>query len=118
MALNGKYLEDADRLLAAGDYVQASEKYWGAVAVLVKLAATRRRWRHSSHYDLRQAISKLAREAGDEEILVLFSIAESLHANFYENFMTGDDVRFYSPHIHRLIDRLRPLTEAGRGNGT
>lgn len=31
-ALNGKYLADAERLLAAGDYPQASEKFWGAVA--------------------------------------------------------------------------------------
>ena len=39
MALNGKYLEDADRLLEAGDYVQASEKYWGAMAEIVKAIA-------------------------------------------------------------------------------
>lgn len=41
--LNGKYLKDADALLQKGDYVQASEKLWGAAAEIVKPVALRER---------------------------------------------------------------------------
>jgi hypothetical protein len=68
--------------------------------------------RHLNHYDLRQAISKLAQEANDNDMLALFSIAESLHGNFYGNFMPGDDVRFYATKAHELIEKLEPLTPA------
>jgi hypothetical protein len=109
MALNAKYLEDADKLLDAGDYPQASEKYWGSVAEVLKAASEPRGWRHSSRYDLRQAISKLAQEANDPEILELFSVAESLYANFYENFMNEGDVKHYAENIHTLVDKLKQL---------
>jgi hypothetical protein len=112
MALNAKYLEDADRLLEARDFSQASEKYWGAAVELVKVAAEQRGWRHSSHYDLRQAVSRLAQEARDTNILELFSIAESLHANFYKNFMNEEDVKHYSQNMDELIDKLKLLVNA------
>jgi hypothetical protein len=108
-ALNGKYLEDADRLLTQADYPQASEKYWGAVAQMVKAIAEERGWRHSSHRDLRNTVSRLFNETNDRELLQLFSVAESLHANFYENYMGADDIRSYAEDAHRLIEKLRAL---------
>ena len=109
VALNGKYLADADRLLGEGDYPQASEKYRGAAAQMVKAVAEARSWRHSSHRDLRNAISRLSREIGDTEYLDLFSTAESLHANFYEDFLEPEDVRHYATRIRRLIEKLQGL---------
>jgi hypothetical protein len=109
MALNGKYLEDADKLLAEGDYVQASEKYWGAVAEMVKAIAEQRGWRHHSHRELREAVSRLADEMSDREVRRLFSIAESLHANFYEDWMQPEDVRTHADDAHAFVEKLRPL---------
>jgi hypothetical protein len=109
MALNGKYLEDADQLLEAGDYSQASEKYWGAAAEVIKSIAERRGWTHSSHRDIRIALRRVAEETGDSELRRLFSIMESLHANFYENWMDGEDLRIHAEDAHRLIDKLAPL---------
>jgi hypothetical protein len=108
-AHNGKYLRDAEGLLAGNDSVQASEKFWGAVALAVKAVAADRRWRHSSHRDLRSAISRIYRETGDREYLELFSIAESLHANFYEDFMEPEDVRVYADDARRLVAKLQAL---------
>jgi len=108
-ALNGKYLKDAEQLLAANDTVQASEKFWGAVATAVKAVAAERRWRHSNHRNLREAISRLYRETGDDEFLTLFSVAESLHANFYEDFMQPEDVRYYAGQAKRLVEKLRAV---------
>src|SRR5688500_3871631 len=104
MALNGKYLEDADKLLAEGDFVQASEKYWGAVAEMVKAIAEERGWRHFNHRELREAVSRIANEMDDADVRRLFSIAEALHANFYENWMQPDDVRVHAEDAHRFVD--------------
>ena len=82
VAMNAKYLQEGEELLERGDYPQASEKLWGAVAQAVKVVAEFRGWRHSSHRDLRGAIDRLFRETADEEVPRLFSVAESLHANF------------------------------------
>ena len=107
MALNLKYLEDADRLLEAGDYVQASEKYWGTAVEMVKAAAESRGWRHYSHRELRDAISRLAEEVDDRGMRRLFNRAEALHANFYENFMLSGAVALHAQSVHELIKRLR-----------
>lgn len=109
MTLNGKYLEQAEALLVAGDYPQASEKFWGAVAEAVKGVAATRRWRHSSHRDLRDVIGRLYRETGDGDLLRLFSVAESLHANFYEDYMSSDVVMAYAEDAKRLVAKLQAL---------
>jgi hypothetical protein len=113
MALNGKYLEDADRLLAEGDFVQASEKYWGAMAEMVKVVAHLRGWRHFSHLEMKQAVSRLATEQGDTDWIRLFGEAEALHANFYENFMSEDRVRSSSTQAKELIEKLLRVATAG-----
>jgi len=38
LKLNNKYLDDAEELIKRKDYVQASEKLWGAAAEIVKVA--------------------------------------------------------------------------------
>ena len=107
--LNGQYLQDAERLLADGDYPQASEKLWGAVAEMVKAVAEARGWRHYSHRELRNAIQQLAAETTDAELRLLFAAAEALHANFYENWMDAATVRGHAGDARRLIEKLRPL---------
>jgi len=107
--LNGKYLLDSERLLADGDYPQASEKLWGAAAEMVKAVAEARGWRHYSHLELREAVQRLARETGDDELRRLFAVMESLHANFYENWMDGATVEVHANDARRLIEKLRPL---------
>jgi hypothetical protein len=109
MALNGKYLEDADRLLAEGDFAQASEKYWGAVATLLKAIAVQRRWRHGSHKDLWDVIGRIRQEPGYEDVGILFGAAGTLHANFYENWMPPEVVRDHAHQAHLLIEKLQPL---------
>ena len=42
VGLNNKYLREADTLVRQGDYVQASEKFWGAAAEMVKAVAVKR----------------------------------------------------------------------------
>jgi hypothetical protein len=41
LRLNDKYLKEAEALLEEGDYVQASEKFWGVAAGIVKAVAAK-----------------------------------------------------------------------------
>ena len=69
---------------------QASEKFWGAVAQMIKMVATERRLRHSSHGALREVILTLYRQTENQEFEMLMRSAERLHANFYENDLDAE----------------------------
>ena len=111
LALHEHYLREAQRLLTAGDRVQTSEKLWGAAATLVKAVAELRGWEHHRHHHLRQAVDKLFRETGDRDLLRLFSVAESLHANFYEDFASPEALVPMADDVYHLVGRLRPLAD-------
>jgi hypothetical protein len=106
LALHEKYLRDGERLLAEGDYVQASEKMWGAVATMVKAVSEERGWRHYRHADLGRAVGNIALATGDQEYVLLFGFAEQLHANFYDNFLSGQAVEEAARKMRDLIQRL------------
>ena len=86
-------LEQARRELDVGDVRQASEKGWGAAAQAVKDVAERRGWKHDSHGALFSAIKRLSREPGDDDLDWMFGIANTLHVNFYEDWLKHNTVR-------------------------
>lgn len=102
-------LEQANRELAAGDPRQASEKGWGAAAQIIKAVADSRGWQHTSHVLLRQAVTRLVQETGDEQIFNLFGVASSLHVNFYENWSPPEEVEAGLRDVSRFLDKLEPL---------
>ncbi|MDE2968187.1 MAG: hypothetical protein OXS30_11985 [Chloroflexota bacterium] len=107
--LSGEYLRHARALLAEGDLSQASEKGWGAAAVLVKAAAEARGMDHERHRHLWQTIRVLVRETGDVELRGLFSHAESLHGNYYENMLDAEEVAEFMGDVERLVEKLGEL---------
>ena len=108
-ALHAKYLRDGEKLLAEGDYVQASEKYWGAVAQMIKMVAASRGLRHSSHPALREVIQTVYRDTEDGEFVSLMRSAERLHVNFYENDLDPETVLLHSKEALELVSKLRTL---------
>ena len=86
-------LEQARAELDRGDTRQASEKGWGAAAQAVKAVAQGRGWEHNTHGDLFRAVRLLGAEPGNTELTGLFGSANTLHVNFYENWLTSADVR-------------------------
>ncbi len=108
--LSAEYLRKARAHLAEGDLPQASEKGWGAAAVLVKAAAEQRGWRHDSHRALWRAVRSLADETGDRQLLGQFNRAETLHANYYENSLETELVTAYLDEVERLTQQLRRAT--------
>lgn len=85
--LSEKYINEADELLAKGDYIQASEKLWNAAILMVKAVATSQGILISSHGELFSFIRKLGEEKKNPELRRLFSVASTLHQNFYEGWL-------------------------------
>ena len=97
------FLEAADRFFEQGDFVQTSEKLWGATSHAAKVLCIRRRWRHSKYGRIREAISRLAQETGDESIMDGYLIAYSHHLNFYTDAMEAEEIDPARPRIRLLV---------------
>jgi hypothetical protein len=108
---NHKYLKESDALMEKGDYAQASEKFWGAAATIVKSVAAKRRINIRSHEGLNRFIAKLGDEVDDSELPRLFAIAAYLHQNFYENWLPPKTVVNYGEAVKQLVEKLEALME-------
>ncbi len=109
MKLCEKYLRDAEELAAKEDFVQASEKYWGAVTSILNAIGELRNWDHYTHRDYNIIIENLYEETGDKDLLTDFGMAERLHSNFYHNFMRKSAFEYHREHVLRLIEKLRKM---------
>ena len=98
------FLLKAQEELAAGDFVQASEKGWGAAAMIVKAMAERQGVEHNQHRHVFPIVRGLIRQTGDETFGSLFDAANALHGNFYENWFEPEDVR-------QRLERVRQFVE-------
>ena len=104
-------LAKARTCLAEGDLLQASEKEWGATARMVKAVAETRGWRHSSHRDLYRAVDLVAEELSDQRLRYLFRSAGTLHQNFYEGWMTEEDVADALDDVGEIVGRLQAVID-------
>jgi sugar phosphate isomerase/epimerase len=109
LKLNNKYLREGDALLEKGDYVQASEKFWGAAAEVIKAIAANRGVDIRSHGEIYRFVTALSKELNDTELLRCFSLAGALHQNFYENWLTAEMVVDHSKAVKSLVERLKRL---------
>ena len=91
------------------DLTQASEKAWGAAAHAVKAAAAVRGLRHYNHRELINAIGQIVRETGQTELRRNFQVAEALHANYYEGWMSTEDVRDSMSDVEHFLAQMEPL---------
>lgn len=101
-----RFIEQAEDELRRGDRLQASEKAWGAAAHAVKSIAEREGWRHDEHSDLFRAVDNIVNRTGDPEIRNLFSVANSLHQNFYEGWFSDPFIASNIEDVKRLLDKL------------
>lgn len=99
----------ADDQFAAGDFIQTSEKAWGEVAQFLKAHAVSRGLPHSGHYHLRQVANHLVQETGIDRIRELFAVCESLHANYYEAWMSEDELERSMASVKELIELLEEV---------
>lgn len=109
LKLNGKYLAEADRLLEKGDLPQASEKFWGAMAEVLKSLAAARGRRLGRHKDLARFVQELNQEHPEWNLNLLFAAGEALHANFFEDHYTKDLVEYYGEATKQFVRLLKQL---------
>ena len=104
-------LDQARKELDDGDLRQASEKGWGAAALMLKAIAEQRGgdWEHSRHRHFSRAASRLRSELGNREVTRLFNVAESLHGNFYEDQLQPSDISESLDDVERFLNLLDPL---------
>jgi len=76
---------------------------------MVKAVAASRGVSVSSHGELLSYVGKLGEELGDPELRRLFSVASTLHQNFYENWLSEDVVREYAEDVKQLVGELKKL---------
>ncbi len=103
------FFAKAHDALAQHHLLQPSEKLWGATAHMVKAVAESRGWAHSGHRELFQVVSRLVQETGDEDLRPLFDVANSLHSNFYENWMPEDWIEAGAQQVRQLLEKLESL---------
>ena len=91
-----------------GDLPQASEKAWGAVAHYVNSLAREYGWPMGRHNDLRANARKLMRLTDDpDQSHLRFTLAESLHANFYHVIFDAEAVALAIKNIHILLSDMQ-----------
>ena len=101
--------------LEAGDLRQASEKGWGAAALMIKAVAEQRGgdWEHSRHRHFAKAAGRLRSELGNRDVVRLFNVAESLHGNFYEDQWDPSHISEALDDVEQFLDLLEPLSQGG-----
>lgn len=109
LGLSEKYLHEGEELSAKRDWVQASEKAWGAASQMVKAVAAKRGIRLKSHSELNEYVDKLYEETGDIEINRFWRSALSLHQNFYESWLSPGLVKGGIEDVKMLIEKLTAL---------
>ncbi len=109
------FLAQAWEELERGDLRQASEKGWGAVSQQVRALASFRNLELHRHRDVSAFVDSISTEVSDPTIYVLFGTAESLHANFYEGYMSYFNVHYGLGQAQELIDKLDVLLASKNG---
>ncbi len=107
LALSNKYLKESEELVGRGDYVQASEKAWGAASQMVKALATKEGKELRSHGELHKYVLEIVKKIGDQEIRRFWQVATSLHQNFYENWLPDEIVRESIQDVKKFVEKLR-----------
>ena len=90
--------------LEAGDLRQASEKFWGAAAQVLKLFAEKHDLPHHSHAHTYRVVRAAVDGSRQPELAEWFKQAEALHGNFYENWMIEHEIRTSADEVRRLIE--------------
>lgn len=103
----------AESYLRAGNNIQVSEKGWGAAAQALKAIAEERGWNHNSHTLIVDVAEQVTYEENRPDLIRLFSTAQALHTNFYEDWLSSDTVSIYLEDVKTLLpelERIRGVT--------
>lgn len=100
------YSNNAKKYLTSKDYHKASEMMWGAMSCALKTVAAKKNKKINSHRALGEFAETLSRHERDEKILYSFSLAGTLHRNFYESNLGPIQVKFMCAHVAKTVGML------------
>ena len=104
------FLVASDKEFEAGDYLQASEKLWGAASHAAIALAKKRGSRDNRHRALRIMIREVAESENVPFLRPAFGIAEKFHSNFYHNFLPpGEEFTESKEIVHQFVDAVLGL---------
>jgi len=96
--------------LHRGDYTKASESLWGVLNNLASILSILHGGKPISRHDeLRGFMNSLASMLRSEDIMRWFRACETLHANFFHNFMDEAVFEQYRVEAEKLINTLQRL---------
>ena len=101
-----RLLRHAEQQLAMGDRLQASEKAWGGAAHRLKAIAGDRGWAYRTHADAFRVVERLSDEIGEPRLKILFSVANGMHQNFYEDSKSLDYIRTEIESVREFLEML------------
>ena len=104
--LNGKYLEDGEKLLRTGDLLQAGEKFWAVAAEIVKAVAAKEGRHLRTHNQLWSYLLDLDEKHSGLRLRRDFVSAGYLHANFYEEELTSRTVRKLADDVKGFVRKM------------
>ena len=100
--------------LASDDCAKTSRHLWLAAREATAVAARRRGWPADADDEIKDAIRRLDAEYGDEhKILLEFHTAEMFRDNADYGFLDKDEIIWFQPVVHELVDRLLTGHPAG-----
>lgn len=103
------YLANAKHMIDEGELGKASELLWGACSQMILAIASLKGIPLPGHSETKEFVRELGKEIRDEEIGKLFSKIESLHANFYHNFIPKEEFPEYLEIVKKFLEKLEKI---------
>ena len=99
-------LREAESYLQNGHLRQASQKLWAGTNAALGHYANLRGWPNDTYQHHAHNLEKLVEETGDDQFLENFIAVNALGVNFYEGFLSEEQIRHVFPIVQRFIEVL------------
>ena len=107
--LSQRNIGQADDYLRRRKNIPASKKGWDATAQALKAIAAQRGWNLNTPELIIDIAQQTADEQGRPDLVAMFSVAQALQANIYENWLSGDVIEVYLNEVKTLLPELERI---------
>lgn len=111
MELYKKYLQEAEELYQKEDLPQAGEKYYCAVAELLKIIGEKMGMEHKGDKARRDIVVELNKMYPEKKLITLNAVSDQLHLNFYENIISKKEFIELRKGILLFISHLKEIAK-------
>ena len=111
-AMSVRFLDLAERELAQGLRLQASEKIWGAMTHQLAAIAEQRGWKHGAHADHYLMVEYLSKEFDISDLPDYYHIANLQHTNFYHNHQRTVDIQRALTRMKTFVAMLEDMRQS------